>query len=136
MMAPDLRPRISYVRENARRTAKHVTFELHSSIERHVVLDLYVVTYHHAFSDEHILAENTILTNTRPAHHVGKMPDLRTDANITRLVNVSARMDITRRVTHPHSRPQQLVCSCSTAKDDTCHPGQILLPFGFDRPGR
>src|SRR5687767_13129832 len=101
--AHDLGARICNIRKDAGRAAEDIVLQLHSGIDRYVVLDLDVVADYHARSDEYVLTEDAARTDSRVLHHVAEVPDARPRPNLAGLIHVCRRMRVMRLLAHQAS---------------------------------
>src|SRR5262249_40055090 len=88
MVPHDLRARVVYVGENARRAAEHVVFQDRSCIDRNVVLNLTVIADHNLRGNTNVLAQVTVGANPAILHDMRKMPDLSPGSNLAGLIYI------------------------------------------------
>ena len=86
-VADNLGSRIADVGQNAGRTEENVVFDLRSGVNRHVILNLDVVTDHDTAGNVAVLAENAAFADARTFHDVRVMPYFRARPNFTTLIN-------------------------------------------------
>src|SRR4030095_13371995 len=79
--------RVDDVGEHHGRPAEDVVFERDPGVNRHVVLDLDVVTNHDLRRDDDVLAEVAAAADSRPAHDMAEVPDLGAVTNHGALVD-------------------------------------------------
>ena len=68
--------RIHDVSEYHRRSAEHVVFQDAAGIDRHVVLNLYVVSNHHIRRNDDVLSDIASGADSAIFHNVREMPNL------------------------------------------------------------
>ena len=83
-----MRPRRSHVREYARRTTKHIVFQLYAFVDGYVVLDSDTVPYPDVVRDVDVLPQRTVPTDDGSLLNVTKMPDLRSRADGNAIVDI------------------------------------------------
>src|SRR5262245_18718465 len=74
VMANDLRAGIDHIRKYTGRTAENIIFQLHTSIDRDIVLDLDITTDQHVAGDQHILAEVAAFTDNSVGQDMAEVP--------------------------------------------------------------
>src|SRR5213080_1289657 len=67
MLSADVTARIDHVCEHHRGPAEDIVLQLHSRVDRDIVLYLYIVSDAYAWANNHILSEVAILAQTSPA---------------------------------------------------------------------
>ena len=87
MLSADVTARIDHVCEHHRGPAEDIVLQLHSRVDRDIVLYLYIVSDAYTWANNHILSEVAILAQTSPAHNVREVP------NLCAVPNVAACID-------------------------------------------
>jgi len=88
VMPDDLRPGIRIVGQDARRPKKHVVLNDHPCVNRDAVLHLHIGTDHHIPGHVAVLAEDAPFSDLPTCLHVAEMPDLRSLADLARLIDI------------------------------------------------
>ena len=89
ILARHMGTRIDHVGEDTGGTTENVVLQHDAGIDRHIVLDFYIVTDGATRRYHHVLPDVAGLTQGASAHDVTKMPNLGAGANIAGLVDIA-----------------------------------------------
>ena len=115
-MPVDLRTRVRDVRQDTRRSQKHIVLDRDTRIDRHVVLDLDVVPDRRPAIDIDVLPDDATFADPRIPHDVREMPDLRVHPHLGASIDICRLVDEVRELSlfvfYGDSAAQQRTLTC------------------------
>src|SRR5437016_3696640 len=89
----DLGARVDDVRQDTRRSEKHIIVNHHTRIDRDIVLNLDVVADRRPTIDVHVLSYDAVCADPCALHDVREMPDLCANPDLSAVVDVGGFVD-------------------------------------------